>query len=101
MFSSVTVEGGDSLKEDQRKSDLNNGPEKLAGQPNAKEVAQAVLSAPKSVGLNSVAEDMASVICRLMGKRGYQAFILFLLSIYKDVMDYQQKTKKGLFLLSF
>ena len=109
MFSSVTVEGGDSLKEGQRRSDLNNGPEKLAGQPNAKEAAQAVSSAPKSVGLNSVAEDMVSIICRLMGKREFQAFILFWLSIYKEVIDgaksidelLQLKKRKRLLFVAF
>lgn len=87
LFSSTAVDGGNSIQEDRKKSELNDGSQTKAGQPNAKEVAQADLSSSSNVDSDSKADDIVSVICRLMGKREFQAFILFWLSIYKEVID--------------
>ena len=54
----------------------------------------------KNDSLNN-SEDIAAFAYRVMGKKQYQAFVLFLLSIYKKVVDYQQKGEQRPFFVVF
>lgn len=54
----------------------------------------------KNDSLNN-SEDIAAFAYRVMGKKQYQAFVLFLLTIYKKVIDYQQEGGQRPFFVIF